>query len=117
MRTKIRLFLLIGVMVLLGVGILIGKHHNALQKDKHKNATIEGYTYATLVVDGNSIANEYTKIFSNYVELPYAELPLVDVLLSVGYSVCWLGTTTAILSDGENYLILKCHLYLFDLKY
>ena len=82
----------IGVL-LLGVAIIFIIHHRGLQKTKNINATV--------VVDGNIIVNQYAKILSDHIELP-----LVDILLSVGYSVDWLDTTTAVLSDGERNLKL-----------
>lgn len=54
-----------------------------------------------LFVNNIAIANEYVKVCSQHIELP-----LVDVLLAVGYSVNWIDDTSAILSNGEKQIQL-----------
>ena len=77
------------IVILLFGGVFLIVHKRGVQKETYINATV--------VVDGKVLVNRNAKIFGDHVELP-----LIDILSGIGYSVKWVDTTTAILCNGDR---------------
>lgn len=87
------------VLLICGAFIALHARHDVSHRlDQERRGT---YKNAELSVNKTIIVSEHVKIYPEYIELP-----LVDVLLAVGYSAKWIDDTSAILSNGEKQIKL-----------
>jgi len=92
---KARYFVIILIMVFVAVAliaaIVLSKRG---QQDAGHNAS---YKNAVLLINGNAVNSDYAKLYETH-----AEVPLVEVLQSVGCSVSWKNQHKATIAYGDK---------------